>query len=194
MAELVHLSPDHFARQLKRQPVWRHTNSLLHDESNAPNSSSAHGKKSTLPKWRYLQVSQTKASFGFISNGSSVSHPDNSGRRKSPKSEQVPPIRGAAVPLVYSANRCGSRVRINESNYMKIGFICPNLPGGSLTTFDPPGSTNTQPQAINLAGTIMGNYTDASGNLHGFLRIPAHQDDDTEGDNNEGDNNKGGND
>jgi hypothetical protein len=66
------------------------------------------------------------------------------------------------------------------------GFL--RAPGGSFTTFDPQGSTDTQPLAINPAGTIMGLYVDAKGNPHGFLRIPAHRDDDTEGDNTEGGN------
>jgi hypothetical protein len=59
--------------------------------------------------------------------------------------------------------------------------------GATLTTFDPPGSTNTQPYTINPEGTITGSWDDANGKTHGFLRIPAHDDDDTEGDNNEGD-------
>jgi hypothetical protein len=46
----------------------------------------------------------------------------------------------------------------------------------------------TSPVAINPAGTITGYYGDAKGKTHGFLRIPAHDDDDTEGDNNEGGN------
>jgi hypothetical protein len=65
---------------------------------------------------------------------------------------------------------------------------------GTLTTFDPPGTTYTQPQAINPAGAITGNYTDANGIIHGFLRIPAHRDDDTEGDNNQGDETERGSD
>jgi hypothetical protein len=52
----------------------------------------------------------------------------------------------------------------------------------TFTSFDPPGT------AINPAGTIMGLYVDAKGNPHGFLRIPTHRDDDTEGDNTEGGN------
>jgi hypothetical protein len=69
----------------------------------------------------------------------------------------------------------------------------------TITTFDPPGSHGTSPVAINPAGTITGYYQDAIGKIHGFLRIPARPDDDTEGDNNEGDktendNTEGGND
>jgi hypothetical protein len=60
--------------------------------------------------------------------------------------------------------------------------------------FDPPGSHGTSPVAINPAGTITGYYWDAHGKTHGLLRIPARQDDDTEGDSNESDNAEGGND
>jgi hypothetical protein len=50
---------------------------------------------------------------------------------------------------------------------------------GIFTSFDPPGSTNTTaPTAINPAGDIIGNYPDATFVTHGFLRIPAHPDDD----------------
>jgi len=41
---------------------------------------------------------------------------------------------------------------------------------GSFITFDPPGSTFTVPSRFNNAGTIMGDYTDANGVRHGFLR------------------------
>jgi hypothetical protein len=50
---------------------------------------------------------------------------------------------------------------------------------GIFTSFDPPGSTNTTaPSAINPAGDIIGNYPDAAFVTHGFLRVPAHSDDD----------------
>jgi hypothetical protein len=44
--------------------------------------------------------------------------------------------------------------------------------GGQFVTFDPPGSTLTQPSGIAPDGTIAGYYIDASGVQHGFLRIP----------------------
>jgi hypothetical protein len=39
-----------------------------------------------------------------------------------------------------------------------------------ITSFDVPGSTNTQAQAINSDGQIAGFYTDVAGIAHGFLR------------------------
>jgi hypothetical protein len=42
-----------------------------------------------------------------------------------------------------------------------------------ITTFDPPGSNSTYPLSINLEGAIVGNYYDASGVSHGFLRSPS---------------------
>jgi hypothetical protein len=42
--------------------------------------------------------------------------------------------------------------------------------GGTFTTFDVPGALPTQASSINTAGTITGNYYDASGFFHGFLR------------------------
>jgi hypothetical protein len=47
---------------------------------------------------------------------------------------------------------------------------------GTSAGFDPdPSSVYTVANGINPAGAITGNYTDANG-THGFLRIPAHQD------------------
>jgi hypothetical protein len=40
----------------------------------------------------------------------------------------------------------------------------------TFTTFDPPGSVFTEPNAINPAGTITGFYYDASDTIHGFVR------------------------
>jgi hypothetical protein len=45
-------------------------------------------------------------------------------------------------------------------------------PGGTFTTFNPPGSTFTAPFAINAGGVITGAFIDANGANHGFLRIP----------------------
>jgi hypothetical protein len=50
------------------------------------------------------------------------------------------------------------------------GFL--RAPDGAITTFDPPGSFGTFAFEINPAGVITGSYLDASGAIHGFLRIP----------------------
>ncbi len=42
---------------------------------------------------------------------------------------------------------------------------------GTFTSFDPNGSLETAPLAINAAGTIVGVYTTSNG-VHGFLRKP----------------------
>jgi hypothetical protein len=73
-----------------------------------------------------------------------------------------------------------------KRNYIGRGFL--RARDGTFATFDFPGTTSTAPQAINPAGAITGYYGDAKGKTHGFLRIPAHRDDDTEGDNTEGGN------
>jgi uncharacterized membrane protein len=44
--------------------------------------------------------------------------------------------------------------------------------GGRFVTFDPPGSTATEPTGITPDGTITGFYADAGGAQHGFLRTP----------------------
>jgi hypothetical protein len=55
------------------------------------------------------------------------------------------------------------------------GFL--RVPNGTITTFDAPGAgtgpfQGTFPFNINPAGTIAGDYTDASGVAHGFVRAP----------------------
>src|SRR2546422_3495957 len=41
--------------------------------------------------------------------------------------------------------------------------------GQSITSFDPPGSTYTQPLSINIAGAVAGFYRDGV-TIHGFIR------------------------
>lgn len=43
------------------------------------------------------------------------------------------------------------------------------LAAQTITTFDPPGATNTFPTAINLSATVAGDFIDSTG-FHGFLR------------------------
>jgi hypothetical protein len=43
---------------------------------------------------------------------------------------------------------------------------------GTITTFDPEGSTRTEPKAINNSGVITGFYIDQSGDWVGFIRTP----------------------
>jgi len=48
-----------------------------------------------------------------------------------------------------------------------------NDDSGTFITFDVPGSTGTSPSAITANGVVIGNYGDASGLTHGFLRTPS---------------------
>jgi len=48
------------------------------------------------------------------------------------------------------------------------------MPSAMLAqSFDPPGSTDTHPRAINAAGTVTGYYFDANQGVHGFVRDKA---------------------
>lgn len=52
-----------------------------------------------------------------------------------------------------------------------VGGIAPTLRAQTITTFDPPTSVYTVPQAVNIFGQITGYYLDAAGfPTHGFLR------------------------
>jgi hypothetical protein len=50
------------------------------------------------------------------------------------------------------------------------GYVCD--PEGNFTSFDPPGSTNTQPLSINAGGAITGYSNEANLVIHGFVREP----------------------
>jgi hypothetical protein len=62
------------------------------------------------------------------------------------------------------------------------GFL--RAPGGTVTTFDPPGYTSTDPTGINSAGTITGVVVGGNGGLHGFVRIEDKGEEDEQGDKN----------
>lgn len=51
------------------------------------------------------------------------------------------------------------------------GFV--RDPSGTITTFDPPGSTLTIPDTINQSGFISGAYYDSASLLHGFVLSPS---------------------
>jgi hypothetical protein len=89
-------------------------------------------------------------------------------------------------------NAAGTIIGYYSQPSVDQGFL--RARNGTFTSFGFPGSIGTSPVAINPAGTITGYYGDAKGKTHGFLRIPAHRDDDTEGDNNEGDETERGSD
>jgi len=65
----------------------------------------------------------------------------------------------------------------SDAHGMSHGFL--RSPSGEITTFDPSGAGSvaasgygTFAESINDAGAVTGQYTDANGLIHGFLRIP----------------------
>ena len=69
------------------------------------------------------------------------------------------------VALNDLAEMAGTLVDVN---YVLHGYV--RSPDGKIATFDPAGSTGTQPQAINNEGTIVGVYLDAANVNHAFVR------------------------
>ena len=55
--------------------------------------------------------------------------------------------------------------------FLILSSTAPALSQPTITTFDPPGSTETDPQSISN-GAITGSYRDASNVAHGFVRAP----------------------
>jgi hypothetical protein len=65
------------------------------------------------------------------------------------------------------------KTKILRNIFLNVGVLFASvqlLPAGTITTFDPPGSTFTAPRSITPGGVIIGSYVDASGVTHGFLR------------------------
>lgn len=55
-------------------------------------------------------------------------------------------------------------------NFTNHGYV--RDPEGNITTFDPPGSVDTQAFSINAGGAITGYYNESNLVIHGFLREP----------------------
>ena len=102
------------------------------------------------------------------SNGSDsyVRNPDGSFQMfdvKGARSTGVSGINGAYIVI-------GSYV---PTSGLQIGHGFVGWPNSTLlTTFDPPGSTNTNPMSINWVGAITGSYRDSADVYHGFVRNP----------------------
>jgi hypothetical protein len=59
--------------------------------------------------------------------------------------------------------------------YCAQGFHCHGFlraPDGTITSFDPPGSTLTVATAINPSGVVTGLFNDVNGVQHGFVGTP----------------------
>jgi hypothetical protein len=95
-------------------------------------------------------------------------------------------VKGVFTTIDYPEATVGSSVRsINilgamvgvwaGDNYFEHGF---QLSPRGFVRIDIPGTLETSPQRITTRGVIVGIYTDADGNYHGFVRTPADNCDD----------------
>jgi probable HAF family extracellular repeat protein len=64
-------------------------------------------------------------------------------------------------------NALGVSTGVYFDNFGEHGYVRQN--GGTITSFDPTGSTVTVPESINLEGAITGTFSDVNG-AHGFIR------------------------
>jgi hypothetical protein len=77
--------------------------------------------------------------------------------------------------FAYAINPAGTVTGNYFANNQYHGFL--RTRNGRYTSFDPPDSHNTTTSvAINTGGSVTGNYLDANFVTHGFVRIPAQQD------------------
>jgi hypothetical protein len=75
------------------------------------------------------------------------------------------------LTFIWDINPAGAFVGVYHTS-RNHGFLQP-LDGSVPITIDPPNSVNATAVGINPGGTIVGQYTDASGHLHGWLAVPA---------------------
>jgi hypothetical protein len=83
------------------------------------------------------------------------------------------PLRHQQLPPVVEEHFCKLVYSRTQTPQVSGELAKNDQSSSSFTIFDPPGSTSTNPSAITANGTIIGNYTDASGVQHGFVRTPA---------------------
>lgn len=76
----------------------------------------------------------------------------------------------SALTFIWDINPAGAFVGVYHTS-RNHGFLQP-LDGYAPITIDPPNSVNATAVGINPGGTIVGQYTDASGHLHGWLAVP----------------------
>ena len=81
---------------------------------------------------------------------------------------------GDTFSAIYDVNDLGQSTGFYDdlNTRKQVGFL--RQANGSITTFNPLNATDTFPVAINLTGTITGDYldTDVSYQSHGFVRNP----------------------
>ncbi len=75
----------------------------------------------------------------------------------------------ARIVVLPRLGDCASKLAIGMA-FSLLGLHAPASAEPTYTSFDPPGSTRTQPYAINERGDIAGYYTDSNNVSHGFLR------------------------
>ncbi len=87
---------------------------------------------------------------------------------------------GTLTSFTVHDSRCAFAAAISNAvitgaysnNQRYHGFLRP--PVGKIITFNVPGAWSTSPQAINVAGTVVGTFLDSSRNFnHGFIRTAA---------------------
>jgi len=59
----------------------------------------------------------------------------------------------------------------DNSAYAQHGFL--RAPDGSITSFDPAGSVDTEVRGMSRTGAVVGRYQDGAFGVHGFIRKPS---------------------
>ncbi|MGA8657874.1 MAG: hypothetical protein WB586_17145 [Chthoniobacterales bacterium] len=78
-------------------------------------------------------------------------------------------FQGTVTTLETGLNPSGALIGwYFDPNNAAHGYV--REPNGVITSFDPPGATNTYPGSINPEGVIVGGALDANGIFHGFIR------------------------
>jgi len=136
----------------------------------------------------YVSFTNIQDTFAYSINDSGVvagstSPNDSLGLSSDWCALQIGTITGFNAPGNVLLSICANSINapgVITGYYLGLPFTFPNFtnhgyvrdPEGNITTFDPPGSVDTQAFSINAGGAITGYYNESNLVIHGFLREP----------------------
>jgi hypothetical protein len=80
------------------------------------------------------------------------------------------PNAGYTGPVAINAKGTVAGTWQDNSTFASHGFL--RSPDGTIATFDPAGSVDTEVRGMSGKGAVVGRYQDSSFNVHGFIRKP----------------------
>jgi hypothetical protein len=119
----------------------------------------------------YCDTAACASSLGVGARGFLQAHNGTFVTFAAPTGQILPSIynAGGPPPSINPSGLIAGTYSVLVPSFSEHGFL--RTRGGTVTTFDPPGSVFTEVLDMNPAGAIVGDYCDAVA-CHGFLRAP----------------------